>query len=211
MNSHPGERAKGLAVAAMVAAGAVTFDAAREAQAAPTEFVIDPAHFSVGFLVDHIGYAKVLGMFLQAGGSFTFDEEALELSDVRIVIQADSVFTNDEERDNHLRSPDFLNAAEFPEIVFVGREPERLTDTTGRLTGDLTLLGITRPVTVDLTFNKSGRYPFGGGLFSDPPYAVGISARTSFQRSDFGMTYAVENGWVGDAVELILEFEAVRQ
>ena len=62
-----------------------------------------------------------------------------------------------------------------------------------------------------MTWNKSGEYPFGGGLLSKPNFVTGISARGSFRRSDFGMMYAVENGWVGDIVDLIIEAEAIRQ
>ena len=98
----------------------------RPAEAQPAEFTIDPDHFSIGFLVDHIGYARVLGMFREASGSFTFDEKALALSNVKIAIKTASVFSNQKERDEHLRGPDFLNAREFPEMVFVGKTAERV-------------------------------------------------------------------------------------
>jgi polyisoprenoid-binding protein YceI len=80
-----------------------------------------------------------------------------------------------------------------------------------RIEGTLELLGEVRPVTLDATWNKSGEYPFGGGPFGGKPYVMGVSARGSFERSAFGMTYSVDNGWVGDEVELIIEFEAKRQ
>lgn len=170
------------------------------------KYEIDPEHFSVGFLVDHVGYAKTLGMFLKAEGSFTFDEDTLALSDVRIVVDTDSVFTNHERRDKHLRSADFLNSREFPEMVFEGRSSEQIGPRTGTLTGDLTLLGQAKPLTLDIVWNKSGVYPFG---HKKP--TVGISARGSFKRSSYDMNYAVANGWVGDDIELIIEFEAIRQ
>lgn len=190
---------KTLTVAATCLIGANTV------YAAPEKFEIDPDHASVGFLTMHIGYAKTLGMFLETSGSFTYDEESQTLSDVEITVETDSVFTNHDKRDKHLRSPDFLNSREFPEMTFVGKTAEKLTDTTGKLHGELTLLGQTLPLTLDLTFNKSGQYPFGDN------YVVGVSARGSVKRSEYGMTYAVDNGWVGDDIELIIEIEAIRQ
>ena len=190
---------KAAAVAAMVSLGAPA------ANAAPEKFEIDPDHVSVGFLVMHIGYANTLGMFLESSGSFTYDEAAQVLTDVEFTVQTDSVFTNHDKRDQHLRSPDFLNSREFPEMTFVGKESEKLSDTTGRLHGELTLLGQTHPLTLDLTLNKVGAYPFGDN------YVVGVSARGMVKRSMYGMMYAVENGWVGDEIELIIEVEAIRQ
>jgi len=175
------------------------------ASAGAERYELDPEHTSIGFMTMHIGYAKVIGMFLKSSGSFTFDEEALTLSDVEVSIDTDSVFTNHDKRDQHLRSPDFLNSAEFPEMTFVGTSSEKLTDNTGIVHGELTLLGQTHPLSLQVTFNKAGAYPFGDN------YSVGISARATVIRSQYGMTYAVDNGWVGDEIELLLEFEAIRQ
>ena len=175
-------------------------------QAAPAEYTIDPDHFSVGFLVEHIGYAKILGMFLEAEGHFIFDEEAGSLSELNIVIYTRSVFTNHKKRDNHLRGPDFLNAKEFPNMTFKGTSSEQTGDRTGQVHGLLTLLGKSFPLSLDVTRNKSGIYPFG-----HKKHTSGISARSSFRRSTYDMNYAVGNGWVGDEVELIIELEAIRQ
>lgn len=181
------------------------------ARAEPRQYEIDPNHLSIGFLVEHIGYQRVLGMFREASGSFVFDEENRSLSDLRVVIKTASVFSNHEKRDEHLRGPDFLNSTEFPEMVFDMTDAEPLGQRSGKVVGNLTLLGVTRPVELDVTWNKTAEYPFGGGLFSDNPYVTGISARGSFKRSDFGMTYGIDNGLVGDEVEMIIELEAIRQ
>lgn len=175
------------------------------AVAESNRYEIDPQHLTVAFLVEHVGFAKVLGSFQEAGGSFTFDEETQEIRDVRVVVQTASVFTGVEDRDRHLRSGDFLNVETFPEMVF---EADRgtLTDRKGELPGELTLLGKTRPVTLRVTWNKSGVSPLPG-----EPYVVGMSARTTFLRSDFGMTYGLADALVGDEVEVILELEAHRQ
>jgi len=175
-------------------------------QAAPTEYIIDPEHFSIGFLVDHIGYAKILGMFLEAEGTFNFDEENLSLSNLSVEIYTMSVFTNHKKRDNHLRGPDFLNAREFPKMTFSGTSVEKTGDRTGKINGFLTLLGKSLSLSLDFTWNKSAVYPFG-----HRKHTLGVSARGSFQRSAYDMNYAVGNGWVGDNVELIVEFEAYRQ
>jgi polyisoprenoid-binding protein YceI len=185
--------------------------AAPTASAEAKRYEIDPEHFSIGFLVEHIGYSKVLGMFRKGSGAFTFDETTGELSDVVVTIDSESVFSNHRKRDEHLRSADFLNSAEFPQIVF---RASRATPTEGRryrIQGELELLGQSRPLTLEATWNKSGEYPFGGGVFGGKPYVMGVSARASFKRSAYGMTYSVDNGWVGDTVELIFEFEARRQ
>lgn len=174
------------------------------AHAASKHFVVDPAHFSVGFKAMHAGYDYILGMFLEAKGSLDYDAAAQAVSNVRIVIQSDSVFTNHKRRDNHLRGPDFLNADEFPEMVFTASGAEITGDNTAKMTGDLTLLGQTHPLTLDLTLNKAAPYPFG-----HKKHTLGISASGSFKRSTYGMTYAVDNGLVGDEIHLILELEAI--
>ncbi len=177
------------------------------AAAEPAAYEIDPNHFAIGFLVRHIGYADTLGMFLEADGSFVFDEAARTVSDIEVTVEADSVFTNHDKRDDHLRGGDFLDADDHEVIRFVGREAKATGENTGLVTGDLTLLGVTKPLTLEVTLNKIGPYPFGEG----PPYVIGISARGTVKRSEFGMMYAVENGWVGDEVDLTIEFEAIRQ
>jgi polyisoprenoid-binding protein YceI len=170
------------------------------------DFTLDPEHTYITFFVSHLGFADLAGMFLESSGSFSYDEESQELRSATITINTDSVFTNHEERDGHLKSADFLNTGEFPEMTFVATEAEKLSDTEGKVTGDLTLLGVTKPITLDVTLNKAGNYPFGDGH-----YAVGIDAEGSFKRSDFGMTYGVDGNIVGDEIKLIMAFEGIRQ
>lgn len=185
---------------------AVLVAGAGPAHAEPLEYRIDPDHLSIGFLVDHIGYAATLGMFRKAEGSFRFDEETGAMTDLRVVVDTASVFTNHKKRDDHLRSADFLNSKEFPQMVFTASEALPTGERRYQVPGQLELLGQSRPLTLEVSWNKSGEYPFGGN-----PYVMGVSARGSFQRSDYGMNYAVDNGWVGDEVRLIIEFEAIRQ
>lgn len=181
------------------------------AQAKPEKYVIDPEHFSIAIISRHIGFSDIVGLFTEGAGSFTFDEEMPAVSDIRVTIKTDSFFTGHKKRDDHIRSADFLSAKEFPEMVFVGKSSEPTGERTGKIHGELTLRGVTRPLTLDIIWNKSGEYPIGGGLFGSKPYVTGISARGSLKRSEFGMTYAVDNGLVGDEVTLMLSFEARRQ
>lgn len=190
----------------------VTLLATGPAQAQPARYQIDPDHLSIGFLVDHLDYAKVLGMFRAARGSYRFDESRGELSEVRIEVETASVFSNQRKRDEHLKGPDFLNSAEFPRMVFTAAGARRTGERSFEIGGQLELLGRTLPLTLQATWNKSAESPLGGlGGFGRKPYVMGVSARGSFKRSAYGMSYAVANGWVGDEVALIIEFEAVRQ
>ncbi|MEE4637995.1 MAG: YceI family protein [Wenzhouxiangella sp.] len=179
---------------------------ASSAWAEPREFVIDDEHFSIGFLINHVGYADQLGQFLEASGRFVWDEDANELHSGEVVVEAASVFTNHRERDRHLRSDDFLHAGRHGEIRFVATRWEPSEENRGTLHGDLTLLGQSHPVALEVTINRRDVYPFG-----HERYTVGMSARTTIRRSQWGMTYALEDGLVGDEVRMMLEFEAIAE
>lgn len=190
-----------LAVAAFLA----TLSHLPDAHAAPARYQLDPEHITMGFLVEHLGYAKVLGMFRAARGSYSFDEDTGALSDVRIEVDTRSVFSNHAKRDQHLMSADFLNANEFPRMVFTASSAKKTGERSFEIAGQLELLGRSQPLTLTATWNKSGVSPI------DRSYVMGVSARGSFKRSSYGMNYGVSNGWVGDDVPLIIEFEAKRQ
>lgn len=175
--------------------------------ASEEEYIIDKSHFSIGFLVEHVGYAKTLGMFRDIDGSYIHDVKNKKINDINIVINTDSVFTNDEKRDEHLKSPDFLHVDKYPEMVFKATDIKINNDET-IINGNLTLLGITRPLVLTGRINKIGKYPFGGII---KPYVMGISAKGTIKRSDHAMMYAIKDNLVGDEIELIIEFEARRQ
>ncbi|MCK7549992.1 YceI family protein [Marinobacter goseongensis] len=173
--------------------------------AEPEKFVVDDEHFSMAFEVMHIGYAPVIGMFRDIEGRFEFDEEANELSSGTLIFRSDSVFTNHDKRDEHLRKPDFLDSKKYPEVTFELTDFETTGENTGTVTGDLTMLGKTRPVDVDVTLNKSDKYPIG-----HKDYTLGISAEATIKRSDWGMTYGLDPELVGDEVKLRFGFEAIK-
>jgi polyisoprenoid-binding protein YceI len=118
------------------------------------------------------------------------------------------VFTNQRKRDDHLKGPDFLNSAEFPRMTFTASSAKRTGERTFEIAGSLELLGRSLPLTLQATWNKSGVSPMSVG---GKAYVMGVSARGSFKRSAYGMNYAVANGWVGDEVALLIEFEAQRK
>ena len=175
--------------------------------ASEDEYIIDKSHFSIGFLVEHVGYAKTLGMFRDIDGSYIHDVKNKKINDINIVINTESVFTNDEKRDEHLRSPDFLHVDKYPEMVFKATNI-KINNNESIINGNLTLLGITRPLVLTGKINKIGKYPFGGII---KPYVMGISAKGTIKRSDHAMMYAIKDNLVGDEIELIIEFEARRQ
>lgn len=184
---------------------AALFTTAAPLQAEPATWRIDPDHTVAAFTIMHAGYAAVLGRFSDVQGSFVYDPETRELGRVTATIGAQSVDTDHEKRDNHVRSGDFLDAGAHPEITFSATGGTADSQTTGAVSGDLTIRGVTRPVTLDVTLNKRADYPCCHGRET-----LGISATARILRSDFGSTYALPE-FVGDAVSIILEFEAIRQ
>ncbi|NBD96159.1 MAG: hypothetical protein GVY11_06770 [Gammaproteobacteria bacterium] len=184
----------------------VALGALSAASAEPREFRIDPDHFSVAFRVAHIGYADQIGLFLDAEGRFVYDPEANELASGEVTIAADSVFTNHDRRDDHLRDDDFLDASRHETIRFEAREWRPDGPDSGTLAGDLTLLGKSRPVELNVTLNKLADYPFGHRRPT-----LGVSATATIRRSEWGMRYALEDGLVGDEVRLLFEFEAIAE
>ncbi len=174
------------------------------AQAEMTRYEIDPEHTVVAFFVDHVGYARVLGRFTDISGDFMYDPETRELGAVEVRVGTGSVASDHAARDGHVREGDFLDVAAHPEMVFVASGGTAASDTTGTVIGTLSLLGQENPLTLDVTLNKVAAYPFGHRRET-----VGLSARGTMMRSDWGMNYGVANGLVGDAVEIIIEVEAI--
>jgi polyisoprenoid-binding protein YceI len=189
-------------------AGVLASFASTPAAAQAARFEIDPDHLSIGFLVHHISYANVLGMFRSGKGSYSYDEKTGALSDVRIEVETGSVFTNNRSRDDHLKGPDFLNSGEFPKMIFTAATAERSADKTYQVNGNLELLGRQLPMTLQATVNKIGDYEM--AMFRKPR-VMGVSARGTFKRSPYGMKYGIDNGWVGDDVSMIIEFQAQRR
>ncbi len=167
---------------------------------------IDTAHSAVEFLARHLMIAKVRGRFNSFSGTVEIGEDPLG-SRAEVSIDAASVDTDEEARDKHLRSADFLDVENYPTLEFRSTEVERVGG-SWRLSGDLTVHGVTRPVTLEVEFEGGGTSPWGD-------QRIGFSASTEIDREDFGLTYnqILESGGVlvGKKVRLELTVEAVAE
>ena len=174
------------------------------AKAAETyAFDVAGAHVYAGFQISHLGFSTMHGRFDKLDGSIQYDAANPSASKVNVVIQTASVNTHHAQRDGHLKSPDFFNAGEFPEITFVSTKVTPGADGLAKVTGDLTMLGVTKSVTLDAKLINVGPHPF-----NKKPIAA-WSARGTIKRSDFGIKYGLPV--IGDEVTLLLDIEANKQ
>lgn len=183
------------AFAAFLLAAAIT---ASPALAAP--YTIDTGHTHVGFKVSHLGFSDTYGTFNNVAGTIDLDRDNPEKSSVNVDIRTASIDTNHEKRDEHLRGPDFFDVGKFPDITFKSTKVERTGDKTAKVTGDLTMMGVTKQVTLDTTLLASGPYPLDKSVT-----AAGFNATTTIKRSDFGMTAYVP--MISDEVEITISTE----
>ena len=172
------------------------------AQAQIEKYSFDKAHTQILFFVNHLGFSNSQGEFLDYDGHITFDEAAPEIGNVEVSIKTASIDMDDEKWDTHMKSADFFNVEQFSDMTFKSTGIEVTGEQTANITGDLTILGVTKPVTLAATHNKSGKHAFSG------KYVSGFSASAMIKRSDFGMEYGLP--LVGDEVTIRLEVEAVR-
>jgi polyisoprenoid-binding protein YceI len=163
-------------------------------------YTIDTNHTHIVFLIDHLGFAKIVGLFTDFSGTFTFDPANVATSKLTVTINTDSLQTQYSQRDKDLKGADWFNVTEFPTMTFVGTHYAKKDEHTGTITGDLTLLGTTKPVTLSVVLNKVGTNPL------DHIESAGFSARGTLKRSDFGMKTFLPA--IGDEVDLIVEVEA---
>ena len=176
--------------------------------AARTTWQLDPAHTLVEFSAKHMMFTTVKGRFAKVSGTIVEDSADVTRSSVAVEIDAQSIDTREEQRDGHLRSPDFLHAEQHPTITFKSTRVEKLGENHLRVLGDLTIRGTTREVALDTIVNGQANTPFGTRVAS-------FTAETSINRKDFGLTWnvALEAGGflVGDTIKITLEVEAVKQ
>jgi polyisoprenoid-binding protein YceI len=167
-------------------------------------YTIDSVHSSVLFRIKHVGVAYVYGRFNQIQGSVVFDPDRPEATRLEVTIPLESVDTNNEKRDAHLRGPDFFDGKRFPEIRFVSQSVNKVAEGTYEATGNLTLHGVTKPVTITLhhTGTRKLQGPVGGTR-------TGLHAVATIKRSDFGMTFMLD--MLSDEVTVIVSIECVLQ
>ncbi|MEC9250412.1 MAG: YceI family protein [Pseudomonadota bacterium] len=161
-------------------------------------YVIDPGHTHIVFEVERFGYAATVGVFPDSSGEIVLDMDNPENSRVTATVHTPTVWTGLASRDQAVNGPGFLNTAEHPEIRFSSTAIELIDEDSARVTGDFTLLGVTRPVTFDVDLNRIGPDPSMGGR-----EGAGFSMRTSLDRSDFGNTTA--SALIGDTVTIRIE------
>ncbi|MCL6512213.1 MAG: YceI family protein [Anaerolineae bacterium] len=171
-------------------------------------WILDTKHTSIKFSVRHLMITHVTGQFGKVSGTVDFNEAEPEKTQVHVQIAADSIDTKDEQRDAHLKSPDFLDVVNHPNIEFKSTRVERTGDNTARLHGDLTIRGVTKPVTLDVEFVGKSKSPWG-------TWSAGFEAQGKINREDWGLTWNVPletGGWlVGKEVKIEVAAEIMRQ
>ncbi|MFF7457020.1 YceI family protein [Kitasatospora sp. NPDC008115] len=172
------------------------------------DYVLDPAHTRIGFVARHAMVTKVRGSFGQFKGTAHLDGSAPAESAGQVTIKAQSIDTGVEQRDQHLRTNDFLDAPNFPDITFRTTSVEPRSDSDYRVTGDLTIKDVTRPVAIDFEYTGNAVDPYGN-------LRVGLEGSLTISRKEFGVTWnaALEGGGVlvGDKVVLEFDISAIKQ
>ena len=165
-------------------------------------YAIDPTHSRIGFVARHAMVTKVRGSFNEFEGSGYFDAEHPANSRLQLTIQSASIDTRNADRDAHLKSNDFFAMETYPEITFVSTAVEQVDDTNFQVTGDLTIKGVTKPVTVDFEYA-------GGAVDPYQNQRIGFEGTTTVNRKDWGVNWnaALEAGGVLVSEKVTLEFE----
>ena len=161
-------------------------------------YKVDPVHSSIVFKVKHMETTNFYGRFNEVSGSFVIDEQAPAKSSVEIQVKAESIDTANAKRDQHLKGPDFFNVKQFPLISFKGKQVKKSEDGAYSVTGDLTLHGVTKEVTIRVERTGSGKDPLGNAI-------AGFEAVLKLKRSDYGMKFMV--GPLGDEVQIVVSLE----
>jgi len=185
-------------------AGAFLFLAGSAATvSAADNYTIDPAHSSVYFKISHIGLSEVFGRFNTYSGSFAIDPDDAGKCSFQLKINADSIDTNNKQRDGHLRSPDFFNVKQFPSITFESTGVKAVKDGY-EVTGNLTMHGETKPVTFALLGGKKAEFPPGTPR-------TGFSTELVIKRSDFGVGNPKLGNALGEDVHVAISFEGTKK
>lgn len=196
----------GLVGALLTGAGSAAPAAAPAPAATPAladELKVDSAHSSVIYKISHLGVTNFYGRFNKVTGTFAFDPANPSSATFDITIDADSIDSNNKQRDDHLRNSDFFNTKQFPKITFKSKDV-RKAGSGFDLAGDLTLLGQTKPITAKLAHTGAGDKGERMG------YRSGFEAVFTFKRSDFGMNYGIEGGMLGDEVTVTVAIEGAK-
>ena len=171
------------------------------ANAAET-YKLDPVHTSIVFRIKHLGVSYVFGRFNGPTGTFIFNDSSPSNSSINMQVNAKDIDTADEKRDKHLRSPDFFNVEKYSQVAFKSTTIKKLDDSTYEVSGDLTLLGKTRPITVKANAVGAGKDPWGN-------FRRGFETSFMIKRSDYGMDFMLSG--LSDEVGITISVEGIRQ
>lgn len=185
-----------IATAAVVTTAAPVF-------AAEVAYKLDPAHTETTFTIDRFGFTSIIGIFAASEGTIWLDEAAPEKSRVEATVTVDSLLTANVTRDEHIKGERWLNAAKSPTMTFKSTKVEKTGDTTAKVTGDLTVMGVTQPAVLDVKLNKIGTAP------NNQRKQAGFTITGQISRKAFGSAGAA--GVIGDAVNIRIETLAVAQ
>lgn len=172
------------------------------ALAEPQKYVLDPSHSQVVFSYNHLGYSTNYGMFSGFEGEIMFDQENPAASSVSVSMPLMSMITGWEQRFQHFMSPDFFGAAESDVVTFTSTGIEVTGDTTAKITGDLSMNGMTKSVVLDTVLNQTGTHPMAGKEWA------GFNATTTILRSDYGVGKFAP--YTSDEVEVMISIEAMK-
>jgi polyisoprenoid-binding protein YceI len=188
---------------ATLIAGAALTAAAAPAFAAEVAYKLDPAHTETTFTVDRFGFTSVIGIFAKSEGTIWLDEAAPEKSRVEATVTVDSLLSGDPTRDQHLKGERWLNAVKSPTMTFKSTKVEKTGDMTAKVTGDMTIMGVTQPAVLDVKLNKIGTAP------NNQKKQAGFTITGTVSRKAYGSAGAA--GIIGDAVAIRIETLAVAQ
>ena len=169
--------------------------------AAAETYKLDPAHTSVVFGVKHLGIANFYGSFRGPTGTFQFDEKNPSMNSIQIEVKADQIDTGVDKRDKDIKGPDFFDAAKHPLISFKSKSVKKSANGTYEVSGNLTLLGKTNPITVEVRETGSGKDPWGN-------FRRGFETSFTVKRSDYGMDFMLSG--LSDDVKLTVSVEGIR-
>ena len=175
---------------------------ATDTSAPPAEaYEMDPVHSTVIFKIKHLGVSYFYGRFNGPTGSFTFDPETGSAGSIEIVLETAKIDTGNGRRDGHLKSADFFNAKQFPKVTFKSTDVRKVGDKL-QVRGELTMHGVSKPLSLELEHVGCGQDPWGG-------YRCGFDAMFTVSRSDFGINYMP--GGLGDEVTVMVGLEGIRK
>ncbi len=178
----------------------IIFASANSLAAEIEHYKLDPHHSSVSWTANHFGFSNPSGKFSEIEGSLILNEKNPTKSSINVVIKTNNLTTGYDKFDNHLKSDDFFNVEKYPTATFVSKKVTITGKNTAKVLGDLTLMGVTKPIVLNVKLNKLAIHPF------LQKKTAGFTATANVKRSDFGINYGIPS--IGDVIKILIESEA---